>query len=86
MRRAAPEIAVAYVEAYARASDYRTDDIFAWLPFVAAARLAEVFETKKMNSSGWLSTYSSCRNTPKTSVRFGSASRRSAKGRFGEAP
>jgi Ser/Thr protein kinase RdoA (MazF antagonist) len=41
MRRAAPDIAVAYVEAYARASDYRTDDIFAWLPFVAAARLAE---------------------------------------------
>jgi Ser/Thr protein kinase RdoA (MazF antagonist) len=39
--RAAPEIAAAYVEAYARASDCRTGDIFAWLPFVAAARLAE---------------------------------------------
>jgi aminoglycoside phosphotransferase (APT) family kinase protein len=39
--RAAPEIAVAYVEAYARASGCRTGDIFAWLPFVAAARLAE---------------------------------------------
>jgi len=41
MRRAAPEIAAAYVEAYARASDCRTGDIFAWLSFVAAARLAE---------------------------------------------
>jgi aminoglycoside phosphotransferase (APT) family kinase protein len=39
--RVAPEIAAAYVEAYARASDCRTGDIFAWLPFVAAARLTE---------------------------------------------
>jgi Ser/Thr protein kinase RdoA (MazF antagonist) len=41
IRHAAPEIAAAYVEAYVRAGDCRTGDIFAWLPFVAAARLAE---------------------------------------------
>ena len=41
MCRAVPEIAAAYVETYARASGCRTGDIFAWLPFVAAARLAE---------------------------------------------
>lgn len=41
MHHAAPDIAAAYVEAYTQTSGCRTDDIFAWLPFVAAARLVE---------------------------------------------
>jgi Ser/Thr protein kinase RdoA (MazF antagonist) len=41
INRSAPAIAAAYVEAYARASGRGHSDIFAWLPFVAAARLAE---------------------------------------------
>jgi aminoglycoside phosphotransferase (APT) family kinase protein len=41
MRPVAPEVAVAYVEAYAAASGESRDRVFAWLPFVAASRLAE---------------------------------------------
>lgn len=41
MRPVAPEVAAAYVEAYAAASGIGRDRILAWLPAVAAARLAE---------------------------------------------
>jgi aminoglycoside phosphotransferase (APT) family kinase protein len=41
MRHTAPAIANAYVAAYARASGLDPADIFAWLPLIAAARLAE---------------------------------------------
>jgi aminoglycoside phosphotransferase (APT) family kinase protein len=36
-----PEIARRYVDAYSELSGRAVEDIFAWLPFVAAARLAE---------------------------------------------
>jgi hypothetical protein len=36
-----PEIAAAYVDAYIAASDVSRERIQCWLPFVAAARLAE---------------------------------------------
>jgi hypothetical protein len=41
MHQAAPEMAASYVEAYASASGCDPSEIFAWLPFVAGARLAE---------------------------------------------
>ena len=41
MHHTAPETAASYVETYARASGNDVGEIFAWLPFVAAARLAE---------------------------------------------
>ena len=41
MHHAAPNIAAAYVEAYAEASGFELGDILAWSPVVAAARLAE---------------------------------------------
>jgi hypothetical protein len=41
IRPSAPELASAYVEAYAAASGVSRDRILGWLPFVAAARLAE---------------------------------------------
>jgi aminoglycoside phosphotransferase (APT) family kinase protein len=41
MRHVAPQFAAAYVEAYAAMSEKSSKDIFAWLPFIAAARLAE---------------------------------------------
>lgn len=41
IRPAAPDLAAAYVDAYAAAAGESRDRIFAWLPFVAAARLAE---------------------------------------------
>lgn len=41
MGRAAPAFAAAYIEAYARATDVAMTAIEAWLPVVAAARLAE---------------------------------------------
>lgn len=41
MRRALPAIAEAYVVTYAKADDLTPDEVFAWLPVVAAARLAE---------------------------------------------
>ncbi|WP_026873755.1 phosphotransferase family protein [Inquilinus limosus] len=41
IRPVAPDLAAAYVDAYAAASGERRDRILAWLPFVAAARLAE---------------------------------------------
>jgi Phosphotransferase enzyme family len=41
MTHAAPKLAAAYVEAYATTGEKSSNDIFAWLPFVAAARLAE---------------------------------------------
>ena len=36
-----PEIASAYIDAYSRVSGQDRDAILKWLPFVAAARLAE---------------------------------------------
>jgi aminoglycoside phosphotransferase (APT) family kinase protein len=41
IRTVAPDLAAAYVDAYARASGISRDAIFAWLPYVAAGRLAE---------------------------------------------
>lgn len=41
MMHAAPKYATAYIDAYAAISQMSRDDISAWLPFVAAARLAE---------------------------------------------
>ena len=41
MRPSAPEFASAYVDAYARLGGESRERIFQWLPFVAAARLAE---------------------------------------------
>jgi aminoglycoside phosphotransferase (APT) family kinase protein len=41
MRHSAPEIATAYVETYELIADEKSDDVFAWLPVIAAARLAE---------------------------------------------
>jgi Ser/Thr protein kinase RdoA (MazF antagonist) len=41
MKHAAADLASAYVETYAAAGGSARADIFAWLPFVAAARLAE---------------------------------------------
>jgi aminoglycoside phosphotransferase (APT) family kinase protein len=41
MRPAAPELAAAYVGAYGQFSRETKERIFGWLPFVAAARLAE---------------------------------------------
>jgi Ser/Thr protein kinase RdoA (MazF antagonist) len=41
MLRAVPELAENYVERYAALSGISREEIFAWLPFVAAARLAE---------------------------------------------
>lgn len=41
MRPVAPDLAMAYVETYAAAAGESRDRILAWLPFVAAARLAE---------------------------------------------
>jgi aminoglycoside phosphotransferase (APT) family kinase protein len=41
IRPSAPELASAYVEAYAAAGGESRDRILGWLPFVAAARLAE---------------------------------------------
>jgi Ser/Thr protein kinase RdoA (MazF antagonist) len=41
MHHAVPKMAASYVEAYARASGHDPSETFAWLPFVAAARLAE---------------------------------------------
>jgi aminoglycoside phosphotransferase (APT) family kinase protein len=41
IRPVAPDLAMAYVETYAGAADESRDRILAWLPFVAAARLAE---------------------------------------------
>lgn len=41
MRPHLPAFASAYVERYAAASDASAESIFRWLPFVAAARLAE---------------------------------------------
>ncbi|MGK9230490.1 hypothetical protein KXS07_02255 [Inquilinus limosus] len=37
----APDLAAAYIDAYAAASGESRDRILAWLPFVAAARMAE---------------------------------------------
>jgi Ser/Thr protein kinase RdoA (MazF antagonist) len=58
IRHAAPEIATSYAESYARASGLALGDIFAWLPFVAAARLAEGVseeedELIRMADTGW---------------------------------
>jgi Ser/Thr protein kinase RdoA (MazF antagonist) len=41
IRPVAPDLAMAYVETYAAAAGESRDRILAWLPFVAAARLAE---------------------------------------------
>jgi aminoglycoside phosphotransferase (APT) family kinase protein len=41
IRPVAPDLAAAFVEAYSAASGGSRDRVFAWLPFVAAARLAE---------------------------------------------
>jgi Ser/Thr protein kinase RdoA (MazF antagonist) len=41
MNHPAPDLAAAYVETYAAMAGVSRDEIFAWLPFVAAARLAE---------------------------------------------
>jgi len=41
LRPAAPEVATAYVDAYSQISGQSRDAILSWLPFVAAARLAE---------------------------------------------
>jgi hypothetical protein len=41
IRPVAPDLADAYVEVYAAAANESKDRILAWLPFVAAARLAE---------------------------------------------
>jgi aminoglycoside phosphotransferase (APT) family kinase protein len=41
IRSVAPEIASAYVDAYAANGDVSRERILAWLPFIAAARLAE---------------------------------------------
>lgn len=41
MKRAAPGLAQAYVEAYAALGGERPANVYAWLPFVAGARLAE---------------------------------------------
>ena len=41
MKHAAPELASAYLELYAAAGDITHGEVLAWLPFVAAARLAE---------------------------------------------
>ena len=41
MRRVLPAIAEAYVVTYAKAAELPADEIFTWLPVIAAARLAE---------------------------------------------
>ncbi len=41
LRRALPSIAEAYVVTYAKGSDISSEKIFAWLPVISAARLAE---------------------------------------------
>ena len=41
IRHSAPQIASAYVDAYAAVGDRSAREIRAWLPFIAAARLAE---------------------------------------------
>ena len=41
IRHVAPEVAAAYVETYAEVSGEGVEKIRRWLPFVAAARLAE---------------------------------------------
>jgi len=41
LRPMSPDLAVAYVDAYVRVSGESRDGILRWLPFVAAARLAE---------------------------------------------
>ena len=41
MRRVLPAIAEAYVVTYAKAAELTSDEIFTWLPVIAAARLAE---------------------------------------------
>jgi hypothetical protein len=41
LKQAAPELASAYVDAYARVSGGSRQNILSWLPFVAAARLLE---------------------------------------------
>ncbi len=41
MRRVLPAIAEAYVVTYAKAAELTPDEIFTWLPVIAAARLAE---------------------------------------------
>ena len=41
MRHSVPDLAAAYVETYGWMANEETDDTFAWLPVVAAARLAE---------------------------------------------
>ena len=40
-RHAAPELASAYLDLYAAVGDIAHGEVLAWLPFVAAARLAE---------------------------------------------
>lgn len=41
MRRVLPSIAEAYVVTYAKTSEISSEQVFAWLPVIAAARLAE---------------------------------------------
>jgi hypothetical protein len=41
IKHSAPELAAAYVDAYAAAGGKSGEIILSWLPFVAAARLAE---------------------------------------------
>ena len=41
MKHAAPELASAYLELYAAIGGTSRDEVLAWMPFVAAARLAE---------------------------------------------
>lgn len=41
MRRMLPAIAEAYVVTYAKAAELPPDEVFTWLPIIAAARLAE---------------------------------------------
>lgn len=57
IRHSAPQIASAYVDAYAAVGDRSAREIRAWLPFIAAARLAEGVpdeegELLKMAASG----------------------------------
>jgi hypothetical protein len=41
IRPVAPEVAAAYVEAYAGVGGESRETVYRWLPFVAGARLAE---------------------------------------------
>lgn len=41
MRRVAPELAASYVDAYIERDGESREQVFGWLPLVAAARLAE---------------------------------------------